>query len=84
MRSMPRTFIRVCFEYVRRNACNMHVYISIYPYPYIRVSVYVRMYICIYVDTHMCIYAHRHSSDPARRQRDIDTPALVSGRFLDD
>ena len=33
----------VCFAYVRRNACNMHVYVSTYLYPYIHVSVYVRM-----------------------------------------
>ena len=86
MRSMPRTFIRVCFAYVRRNACNMHVYISTYLYPYIHVSVYMRMYVDMYVFICICvcIYAHRHSSVPARRTRVIDTAALVSGRFLDD
>ena len=84
MRSMPRTFIRVCFAYVRRNACNMHVYVSIYLYPYIHVSVYVRMYVCMYIYIHVCIYAHRYSGVLARRTRVIDTAALVSGRFLDD
>jgi hypothetical protein len=44
----------VCFAYVRRNACNMHVYISTYLNPYIHVSVYVRMYVCIYV--FICMY----------------------------
>ena len=88
----------VCFAYVRRNACNMHVYISTYLYPYIHVSVYMRMYVCmylyvyvyicvymrIYIYMYVCIYAYRHSSVPARRTRVIDTAALVSGRFLDD
>ena len=46
----------VCFAYVRRNACNMHVYISIYLYPYIHVSVYVCMYVCIYIHVFICIY----------------------------
>ena len=78
----------VCFAYVRRNACNMHVYVSIYLYPYIHVSVYVRMYVCMYVCIYVficiCIYAYRHSGVLARRTRVIDTAALVSGRFLDD
>ena len=84
MSSMPRTFIRDCCACVRRDACNMHVYVSIYLYPYIHVSGYVRMYVCMYVCVCICIYAHRHSSAPARRTRVIDTAALVSGQFLDD
>ena len=44
----------VCFACVRRNACNMHVYISIYLYSYIHVSVYMRMYTCMYV----CIFIY--------------------------
>ena len=58
MRSMPRTFIRDCFACVRRNACNMHVYISIYLYPCIHVSVYMRMSICIYLYVNMYVYTH--------------------------
>ena len=45
----------VCFAYVRRNACNMHVYVSIYLYLYIHVSVYVRMYVCMYVCVCVCV-----------------------------
>ena len=48
----------VCFAYVRRNACNMHVYISIYLYPYIHVSVYVRMYVCMYIYMYVYVYTH--------------------------
>ena len=48
----------VCFAYVRRNACNMHVYVSIYLYPYIHVSVYMRMYTCMYVCIFIYIYIY--------------------------
>ena len=48
----------VCFACVRRNACNMHVYISTYLNPSIPVSVYVRMYVCMYVCIYICMYMY--------------------------
>ena len=51
----------VCFAYVRRNACNMHVYISTYLYPYIHVSVYMRLYICIYTFMYVCVSMYKYT-----------------------
>ena len=48
----------VHYAYVRRNACNMHVYISTYLYPYIHVSVYMRLYVCMYLYVYMYVYTH--------------------------
>ena len=48
---------------------------------------YIYIYIYIYMySSHIFVYVsiYPHSSVPARRHRIIETPALISGRFLDD
>ena len=64
----------VHYAHVRCNACNMHVYKSIYLYACVCICMYVCMYVCV------CVYIlmYKRTGTVGFRHVDTETPALLS------